>query len=87
VSIPYRLDNKAAGEAHKCKSPAEVKEVAKKMYWTDADRKRSKVEFARFRRIPGETFLQTKKCYISTLIRMGEKISKEKKVEKFAEAS
>jgi hypothetical protein len=31
------LDNKAAGEAHECKSPAEVKEVAKKLYWTEAN--------------------------------------------------
>jgi hypothetical protein len=80
------LDNEAAGEAHECKSPAEVKEVAKKLYWTEADRKRSEVEFAGFRRIQGETILQTKKRYIFTLIRMGEKISEERKVEKFAEA-
>jgi hypothetical protein len=43
------LDNEAAGEAHECKSPAEVKEVAKKLYWTEADRKKSKVEFAGFK--------------------------------------
>jgi hypothetical protein len=80
------LDNEAAREAHECKTPAEVKEVARKLYWTEADRKRSKVEFAGFRRIPGETILQTKKHYISTLIGTGEKISEERKFEKFAEA-
>jgi hypothetical protein len=37
-----RLDNEAAREAHECKSPAEVKEVAKKLYWIEADRKRRK---------------------------------------------
>jgi hypothetical protein len=80
------FDNEAAGEAHECKLPAKVKKVAKKLYWTEAAKKRSEVEFAGFKRIPGETILQTKKRYISTLIRMGEKISKERKVEKFAEA-
>jgi hypothetical protein len=80
------LDNEAAGEAHECKTPAEVKEIARKLYWTEADKKRSEVEFAGFRRIPGETILQTKKCYISTLNGTGEKISEERKVEKFAEA-
>jgi hypothetical protein len=72
------LDN----EAHECKTPVEVKEVARKLYWTDEDRKRSEVKFAGFRRIPGETILQTKKRYISTLIGTGEKVSEEKKVEK-----
>jgi hypothetical protein len=62
------LDNEAAREAHECKTPAEVKEVARKLYWMEADRKRSEVEFARSGRIPGETILQTKKRYISTLI-------------------
>jgi hypothetical protein len=80
------LDNEAAGEAHECKMPVEVKEVARKLYWTDEDRKRSEVEFAGFRRIPGETILQTKKCYISTPIGTRKKVSEEKKVEKFAEA-
>jgi hypothetical protein len=54
------LDNEAAREAHECKTPAEVKEVVRKLYWMEADSKRSKVEFAGFRRIPGETILQTK---------------------------
>jgi hypothetical protein len=80
------LDNEAAGEAHECKTPAEVKEVARKLYWTEADKKRSEVEFAGFRRILGETILQTKKRYISTLIGTGEKISEERKVEKFVKA-
>jgi hypothetical protein len=60
------LDNEAAREAHKCKTVAKVKEVARKLYWMDADRKKSEVKFARFKRIPGETILQTKKRYVST---------------------
>jgi hypothetical protein len=72
------LDNEAAREAHECKSAAEVKEVTHKLYWTDADRKRTKVEFAGFKRIPGEKILQTKKCYIFTLIGIGELVNREK---------
>jgi hypothetical protein len=48
--------------------------------------KRARLNLPNSLRIPGETILQTKKCYIFTLIRIREKISKERKVEKFTEA-
>jgi hypothetical protein len=43
------------------------------------------MEFAGFRRIPGET-IQTKKRYVTTLIGTGERVDDIKKINRFAEA-
>jgi hypothetical protein len=80
------LDNEAAGEAHECKTATEVKEVARRLYWTEADKRRSEIEFAGFRRIRGETILQTKKRYIATIIGIGDRVDELKKTQRFAEA-
>jgi hypothetical protein len=45
------LDNKAAEEAHKCKTPAEVKEVARKLYWTEREARSNLQDLEEFQEI------------------------------------